>query len=83
MLVLLLLLFAMVMRVCAAVLNKKSGLLGVSGHNDLRTIIERKVGLALHRVCASLWCVLCWCGASHESGAVQDTANNAGSVVEM
>lgn len=24
------------------VLNKKSGLLGVSGHNDLRTIIERK-----------------------------------------
>jgi hypothetical protein len=26
-----------------AVLNKKSGLLGVSGHNDLRTIIELKV----------------------------------------
>jgi hypothetical protein len=28
---------------CATVLNKKSGLLGVSGHNDLRTIIDQKV----------------------------------------
>lgn len=26
------------------ILNKKSGLLGVSGHSDLRSIIENKVG---------------------------------------
>jgi acetate kinase len=29
------------------ILNKKSGLLGVCGHNDLRAIIDAKVGVAL------------------------------------
>lgn len=37
------LLFCGVCLLLVAVLNKKSGLLGVSGHNDLRTIIELKV----------------------------------------
>ena len=38
-----LMLFSGVCLLLVAVLNKKSGLLGVSGHNDLRTIIELKV----------------------------------------
>jgi acetate kinase len=29
------------------ILNKKSGLLGVCGHNDLRAIIDSKVGAAV------------------------------------
>lgn len=36
-----------------ALLNKKSGLLGVAGHNDLRTIIANKA----RRQPAARWCL--------------------------
>jgi acetate kinase len=48
------------------ILNKKSGLLGISGHNDLRTIINNKVRSTYARWLTTLnhwfWALLCWVG---------------------